>query len=282
LHFVTAADIHWLVALVAPRVIASCARRYRQLELDEPTFARSNAILVEALSSGPPLNRTALMAILEQRGISTTGQRAPYLLARASYDRLICQGATIRNDPTYQLLPAAPSGVPQPDNAEAVAELARRYFKSRGPATLADFGWWSGLPMADIKRAVASLGDELIEDRIDGQTYWRHAATPSATNDLTRAYLLPGFDEYLLSYKDRSAVMDIAYMKTLTPTNGMMPPTMVYDGQVIGTWRRTLQKKSVSVALNPYAPLSVAQIHAFEKALELYQAFIGLPTTFTG
>ncbi len=274
LHFVAASDIHWMVALVAPRIIAACARRYRELDLDEPTFARSNDIILNMLGSGPPLNRTALMTALNQQGISTAGQRAPYLLQRASLERLICQGATTRNDPTYQLLPDAGSTLL--DKTDALVELARRYFRSRSPATLADFGWWTGLPVADLKRAVAALASELIEEEIDGKRYWRHEDTPASDSAPDAAYLLPGFDEYLLSYKDRSASVDMAHLKTLTPTNGILPATMVYQGRVIGRWRRTLQKDRVTVALAPYAPLDFAQERAFVEAAERYAAFIGL------
>ncbi|MHB8629241.1 MAG: winged helix DNA-binding domain-containing protein [Aggregatilineales bacterium] len=277
LHFVAASDIHWMLALVAPRIIAANARRYRELELDQPTFARSNPILVEALTQSAPLNRTALMAILKQHGISTTGQRAPYLLQRASLDRLICQAATVKNDPTYQLLRVPGSDAALFDTTAALAELTRRYFQSRGPATVADFGWWSGLPIADVKRGMAALKPELVEETIDGQSYWRHRDTPTSDNPPSCAYLLPGFDEYLLSYKDRSASLDMPYMKTLTPANGMLNPTMVYDGRVIGTWRRTFQKKSVQVTLSPFAPLNLAQERAFAEALARYGAFIGLP-----
>ncbi len=277
LHFVAASDIHWMLALVAPRIIAASARRYRELELDEPTFARSNPILVEALTNSAPLNRTALMAILEQHGISTTGQRAPYLLQRASMDRLICQAATVKNDPTYQLLEVPDANTALFDTTAALAELTRRYFQSRGPATVADLGWWSGLPIAAVKRGMAALQSELVEEIIEGQSYWRHRDTPTSGDPLSRAYLLPGFDEYLLSYKDRSASLDMAHMRTLTPANGMLNPTMVYDGRVIGTWRRTFQKKSVTVTFSPFAPLSPAQERAFAEALEQYGVFIGLP-----
>ncbi len=281
LHFVSASDIHWLLALLAPRIIASIARRYRELDLDEPTFARSNAILVERLKQGPPLNRTTLMATLEEAGISTKGQRAPYLLQRAALDRLICQGVTLKNDPTYHLLEALDTNNGLLDSAAAITELARRYFLSRSPATAADFGWWSGLPMAHVKRGIAAIETELIEETRDGKRYWRHRATPIAAETPAQGYLLPGFDEYLLSYKDRSASVDMTHLKTLTPTNGMMPSTMVYAGRVIGRWRRTLQKESVAVALQPFAALDTDQVRAFESALARYGRFLGLPVQQT-
>jgi hypothetical protein len=104
LHFVAASDIRWLLALVAPRIIARNARRYSELELDERTLARSNAVLADALQGGRQLNRSDLLGVLEQNSISTQGQRAAYMLQRASLDGLICQGVMRRNDPTYMSL----------------------------------------------------------------------------------------------------------------------------------------------------------------------------------
>ena len=100
LHFVAATDVRWLLALLAPRLIARNARRYAELELDERTLARSNAVLAGALRGGNRYDRRELLAILERNGISTRGQRAAYMLQRASLDGLICQGVVRGNNPT--------------------------------------------------------------------------------------------------------------------------------------------------------------------------------------
>jgi hypothetical protein len=98
LHFVAAPDVRWLLALVAPRIIARNTRRYSELELDERTLARSNAVQADTLRGGERLDRRSLLAILEENGISTRGQRAAYMLQRASLDDLICQSAVRRSN----------------------------------------------------------------------------------------------------------------------------------------------------------------------------------------
>jgi len=61
---------------------------------------------------------------------------------------------------------------------EALAELARRYFTSHGPATVQDFAWWSGLPVADARSGIGMLKHQMIHEDVDGQTYWFAASTP--------------------------------------------------------------------------------------------------------
>ena len=90
--------------------------------------------------------------MLEQNRISTEGQRGVYMLQRASLDGLICQGVMHSNNPTFMKLEENPHKMMEPE--EALAELARRYFTSRGPATLQDYIWWSGLSAAPIKTVV--------------------------------------------------------------------------------------------------------------------------------
>jgi hypothetical protein len=158
LHFVAAPDVRWLLALVAPRIIARNTRRYSELELDERTLARSNAVQADTLRGGERLDRRSLLAILEENGISTRGQRAAYMLQRASLDDLICQSAVRRSNSTYMTLDEALPEAGTMEHGEAVAELARRYFTSRGPATLQDFVWWSGL--VDSGRQSRPRGDQ--------------------------------------------------------------------------------------------------------------------------
>jgi hypothetical protein len=278
LHFVAAADIHWLLALVAQRLISGSAHRYKELELDEPTLVHSNNVLAGALQSGKQLTRTELFAILEQNGISTKGQRGVHILQRASLDGLICQGVTQRNNPTFFSFDELPPQTKMFVREEALAELAQRYFISRGPATLQDFIWWSGLSSADARVGLDAIESQLLWETIDGQTYWRSSSAPSKQENLKIAYLLPGFDEYLLAYKDRSASLDVPRYKRTTPTNGMLPATIVIDGRVVGTWKRVLdlKKDRVFIEANPFAAFNEEENNVFALAAGRYGEYLGL------
>jgi hypothetical protein len=276
LHLVNAADVHWLLALLGPNIVAGSARRYRELELDKTALERSRALMVRALEDSQTCDRKTLMSLLEQEGISTAGQRAPYMLAHAALTGSIYQSAVIRNEPLYSLLP-----YPKPEalltREEALAELARRYFVSRGPATLADFVWWSGLSTADARLGLRAVQKDLLREQIAGSDYWWMPGEAAQPIQVDGAFLLPGFDEYCLSYKDRRAILDVEYIRQLTPKNGMLPATIIVDGLVSGVWKRVFKKGTVEISASPAAPLTAEQRESLATAAERFGAFLQVP-----
>jgi hypothetical protein len=278
LHFVAPADVRWMLALLTPRVIAGQRSRHRQLGLDQAVFDRSRDLLTGALEGGRQLTRAALFEILEAAGIATAGQRGIHILARLAYDGLLCFATRYGKQQTFALLEEwVPAAKPLARD-EALAELAGRYFTSHGPATLQDFTWWSGLTVADAKVGIELAGPRLEQRVVDGRTYWFAAegAVPAASPASSTAWLLPPFDEYTVAYKDRSAVLDPA-RGGLVSSNGIFYPTIVLDGQVVGTWKRSFKKGSVAITLSPFSPLKKKERQAVAVAAERYGAFLGLP-----
>ena len=276
LHYVAAVDARWMLKLGAPRIIARAASRYRQLELDEATFAKSNRVLTRALQGGEQLTRAELAAALNRAGISTDGQRLIHILSRSALDGLTCYAARRGKQFTFALLEEWVAAARTLERDEALAELAKRYFTSRGPATLQDFVWWSGLTTADARAGLEMAKPHLAQETIKGQTYWLSYATPAAKETLQTAYLLPAYDEYTVAYRDRSAVLNSCYAKRADSGNGIFSPVMVLAGQVVGTWKRTLKKGSVIITPNPFTRLKQAEKHAFTRAARQYGAFLGL------
>lgn len=278
LHFVAAADIRWILGLTAPGIIAGCARRYRELGLDEPTLAHSSILLAESLQGGVQRTRTELLAMLEQHGISTQGQRAPYLLQRASLDGHICQSVTQRNNPTYRALDEVAAHVPQIARAEALAMLALRYFTSHGPATLQDFVWWSGLPTRDARSGLEAVRAQLHAETLDAKVYWLNPAILTAPHDAAALHLLPGFDEYLLGYRDRSAVLDPQYWNQVVPGgNGVFMPMIVIGGRIAGVWKRVVKKDSVIITPAPFTAFGADEQAALAAAAQRYGDYLGMP-----
>ena len=276
LHFVAGSDVHWLLELLAPRIIARNARRYRELELDEKTLYRSNNILKNALSDNNQLNRRELLAILEKKGISTEGQRAPYMLQRASIDGLICQGVTHLNNPIYMSMDELPRSRTM-EREDALAELAKRYFNGHGPATLKDFVWWSGLLVNDAKAGLELIKHELEKEIINGKTYWL-SSNLTGRFDSPKVNLLPWFDEFLLSYRDRSASIGAEQVKQmLKSTNGMLSSTIILDGRVVGKWKRTIRKDNILLELKYFRTLNDLEKDALKSEILRYGEFIGLP-----
>ncbi len=283
LHVVAAADVRWLLDLLAPRRLAQAAYRRRQLDIDEDTLARSRAVCQKALQGGRQLERGAMFALLESHGISTAGQRGIHILGTLAQEGLLCLGARSGKQFTFALLDEWVPHARSLPRDEALAELARRYCVGHGPAAVQDFAWWSGLTLSDARAALAAAAPHLQQEVIDGDTYWQAAGAPDAANvdseELADAvHLLPGFDEYLLGYTDRSAVLDPRHALLTHPgTNGMMLPVLVVGGRVVGVWKRAIKKKAVALNFTPFEPLTVAQKEAVAGAAERYGHFLQLP-----
>lgn len=276
LHFVAAADIRWMLELLTPRVVANNAQRLiRQFGLDEAVFARSKDLFERALEGGKQLTRNAMYEVLEAGGVSTASQRGLHILGRLAQDGVICFGARAGKQQTFALLDEWAPGAKRMARDEALAEIAKRYFTSHGPATLQDFAWWSGLTTADAKAGLEMAKRFLVQEVSDGQTHWLASSTPAAKDSSPTAYLLPAFDEYTVAYKDRSAVLDPKYTKQANSGNGIFYPAFVVDGRVVGTWKRAIKKNTVIITPSPFAKLRRAESGAFAEATSCYGKFLG-------
>lgn len=279
-HFVSPADIRWLLALTAPRVQQTMASYNRKLELDEAAFRCTNELLAKALRGGKQLTRDELAAALRQAGIPTEGeQRVTFIMMRAELDGVICSGARRGKQFTYALLAERAPQARTLARDEALAELTRRYFSSHGPATAQDFAWWSGLTLTDVKAGLALASSHLQQEMIDGQTYWYSYSMPSAPlPDVARtAHLLPDYDEYTVGYTDRSTIFDTAHTSKLDPRGGLLMNTMALDGQIVGNWKRTFKKNSMVIAANPFIALSSAETRLFAASANRYGEFFQMP-----
>jgi hypothetical protein len=275
LHLVAAEDVHWLLKLIEPSVTPQIDRVINANGMDAQTLARAYELIAQALDGGVKLDRTQLLEHLQNHGIPAKAQFGRYVLHRASATGLIGQGPTISNRQTFMRIDhLPPSRFSRP---EALAELARRYFTSRGPATVQDFAYWAALTQTDARAGLEAVKHELEHESVGKLTYWLPANLPQ-TFAMPRVEALPGFDEYLLGYKDRSASLDADHYRFWCPgKNGMFNPTIVSSGRVVGMWKRTLQKGTVTIQAEPIVPLSDDEAAAFTAAAQRYADFLGLP-----
>ncbi len=275
-HFVTPADIRWLLALTAPRVHATNASMYRRLELDSVTVKRCHKALTKALHGNRQLTRDELRAALQTAGIAAeNGQRLAYIVMHAELEGLICSGARRGKQFTYALLEERVPPARTLKRAEALSELAQRYFVSRGPATVQDFAKWSGLTVTDARLGFEAVKDQLHHVAQNGEDYWLPPLITSTPAVSPTAYLLSVYDEYVSSYKDRSAINDAEVGLKLFTMGGALSYIVVVDGQIVGTWRRTLDKDTVSIQLDYLSRVTKAQRQAVAAAAERYGAFLG-------
>lgn len=274
LQLIAAEDVHWLLALVGSRIIArGAADDVRRFGLDEAEFARIDK-LFDKILRGKQMTRKETYAALEANGISTDGQRGYHILARAGLKGQICFGEWHGKAETFTLLDEwlLPTRTLKRD--EALAELALRYFRSHGPATLQDFAWWSSLTVAEARAGIAGAKPKLIQETVGEAMYWLTDDVAPAKVKSPDVHVLPGFDEYLLGYTDRSPILEKVHNASVIHSNGIFKPTVVVDGQIVGTWGRRAVKDKLIVTPMMFAPLSAKAQQAFEAAQQEFAAFI--------
>lgn len=280
LHLVAAEDIGWMLDLTATRTVQSLTRRYRELGLDEATFERAQDVAIGVLEGGRALPRSELFEFFEKEGISTAGQRAPHILGRLCQNRTLCLGPMLG---VHQAVVLMDEWVPQPrrlERDEALGEFVRRFFLSHGPATIRDFAWWTKLPLRDAAVGLAIAREQLEELVVDGTSYWMAPGLPERTS--SGVQLLPGFDEYLLGYQDRSAVLAAEHWQAIVPgNNGVFQPTIVSGGRVVGTWRRKSTPAGVTVTPMLFEPLPKATLTRLTTSVAGYGRFLGSPVAMS-
>lgn len=277
LHFVPAEDAAWMMRLLSPRSLATAVGRWRQLGLDESVFARARGVVERALEGGRRLSRPAIRVLLSRAGVDTAGQRAYHILWYLGQIGLICFGPPERRQQTFVLLDEWVRKPRVLERDEALGELCRRYFSGHSPATIHDFASWAGLTLADARRGVAVGGSKLGNHAVEGRDYLSAIEPDHSTGAPAEMHLLPGFDEFLLGYRDRRAVLRPSDAFKVAPGgNGIFKPIVVVNGKVVGTWKRAARKDSVEVAAELFAQ-PVPDREEFRSAAQRYADFLGLP-----
>jgi len=280
-HFVTPADIGWMLALTAPRVHQFSTHAHRQFELDSRTLSRARTIIARALSDGSQLTRAELAAALRRGGITASGPRLGLLTIDIEINKIMCSGALRGRQHTYARFDSrVPESRPRTREG-SLAELTKRFFTGHGPATLRDFSWWSGLTLRDVREGLDLAKSELTLERVDDLEYW--VGSDPATdrlNPLSRrvrgsdphpvAHLLPNYDEYLIAYKDRGLVgaSDLSAQEAYTHQ-------IVIDGQFVGTWKPVATKDGVRLDMKLRRALNSTEDRALQRAAADYGQFVG-------
>ncbi len=281
-HFVSPADIRWMLAFSAPRVHALNAYYYRQAGLDDRTFKRSCAMIQRSLAGGKHLTRVELAERLRRAKVAADGLKLGYLMMHAELEGVICSGPRRDKQFTYALLDERVPRTKAIGRDEALARLTTRYFTSHGPATLRDFVWWSGLTVRDAKLGIEMAKGALAEETIDGRLHWSASSKPApAARRASPVYLLPNYDEYLIAYKDRPAADSSRAANMEARSNGAFPHHLIIDGRLSGSWRRTVKANSVVIEVAPYKPLSKAHARAVTGEADCYGEFLNMPVELT-
>ncbi|QCQ91434.1 winged helix DNA-binding domain-containing protein [Rhodococcus sp. SGAir0479] len=256
LHFVAAEDLPWMLALSGARTVSSAAARHRGLGIDDAAVTHAREVALAALD-GTALDRPELMRAWEEAGIETGQQRGPHLLWTLALTGVVCLGPVREG---RQRVVRIDQWIERPrvlDIDAALAEWALRYFRSHGPATLDDFVWWTKLPVRQARTALEAAAPDLEHLSVGGRDYFLDPAVPALLEQHQRSargvFLLPGFDEFILGYRDRTAAVAAEFECLLHPgNNGMFKPTVVDNGRVVGTWRRADRGATRNIDATPF------------------------------
>jgi hypothetical protein len=257
LHLVAAEDLHWLIGLLGPRVLAGAPARRAQLGITDESIEQARLIAVDTLSGGRRLSRKELLGALSDGGVEVVGQRGYHLLWYLSQTSTLCLGPMAEGEQSFVLMDdwiRAPRRL-EPD--EALAELAGRFFRGHGPATVKDLARWANIRITEARAGLAATRGTLARLEVDGIEYFLDPGTPdllaACRKEARGTFLLPGFDEFVLGYGDRSAVLDPSFADRIVPGgNGMFRPTVVSDGRIVGTWQWTGRGAGRTVSATPF------------------------------
>ena len=277
LFFVAAEELRWVLRVTSPRTLSGSATRQRQLGLDAAALDRAREATIAALQGGRALARDEYFALLRSIDIDPAAQRGYHVIWYLAQTGLLCWGST---SGTQQALVLLDEWVPHSRDLggdEALRELALRYFTGHGPATLRDFAWWAKLTLASARTGLALASDELVELDHGGEAYWaseREVDRAAGRRRSAAVHALPGFDEYLLGYTDRSLPLDDEHFARIVPGgNGIFLPMIVAGGRIVGTWRRAEKSGGVTVTPDAFSDLSERESAAFARSAGAFARF---------
>ena len=296
LHWVATADAGWLTALLAAPSMRAAARVLEREGVIDEVVERAGRLWTEHLTGAGAMTRAEASAALTAGGVDPSGQRTYHLLVRQHQLGLLRQGPIRRTgagpasfEPTFVLADGGAAGavgaaggcgsVRRPERAEALAILADRYVASHGPVTERDFAGWCDQPLRLVREAVAATEGRVRVETVGEAAYLVHEdAPPAASEQTSPVLLLPGFDEWLLGYKDRSAQLTREQERAVVPGgNGVFRGTLVADSAVVGTWRRAVARGTITVEVTPFTRPSRALRSGADEAAAAYGRFWELP-----
>lgn len=273
-HLVSGEDVHWLTELTAPQIITRMRSRQKQLGLTHKLIEKSNELIRKELTDKKFAKREELTAVLEAAGFDPGDNRMAYLLIFAELGGIISSGPFQGNVATYSLLKSKTQSMGDFNRGAALEELTRRYFRSHGPATLGDFIWWSGLKKTEARKSLEGISDNLSRAKCEDQEFWYYPE--ESRSGEARAWLLPSYDEFYISYKDRSILLDEKLHKSAVSENGVFRPMILAENKIYGTWKRALQKNKVIIECNFFSTPSKKIRSMIEDAAGEFALFMGI------
>ncbi|RHR82781.1 winged helix DNA-binding domain-containing protein [Odoribacter sp. AF15-53] len=271
-HLVAAEDIRWMIKLSGRRIKSAYESYWRHHEITEELHGKCNDLIVAALEGNKSLTRQEIGEVLSRAGIVVDDSRIGCFVGRAEVDGVICSGVDKGKQRTYALLDERVPATSELHREEALAKLAIKYFRSHSPASLQDFVWWSGLSVSEAKQAIGLIDAELITERMEGNDWFIHESCGRRVRTKRVLHLLPSYDEYLISYKDRSMSINPEYYAKAFNTFGLFYPVILCNGKIVGNWKMVKRKQTV-IESSFFVPDIDVDEEELSKAKERFRIF---------
>jgi hypothetical protein len=274
-HIVAAENLRWMMDLSAPQLIRTLNSYNKQVGLETKDLIKAEKNILKILAKNNHSTRDEIMLVLQKEKIKTDDYRSAHIMFHCELNGLVCNGIRKGKEISYALLDERIPVSKKISREEALKKLAEIYFQSHSPATLKDFGWWSGLNQTDAKIAIESINKKLETIQANDLTYYVYE-TDSVSGDIPptpfkggitankEIYLLPAFDEYLISYAHRFDAIEKEKAALAFTNNGIFKPVIIHQGKVIGIWKRTISGKKMKTEIFPFEKIS----NQLEKEIE--------------
>ncbi|MDR2065377.1 MAG: winged helix DNA-binding domain-containing protein [Prevotellaceae bacterium] len=276
-HLVAAEDIRWMLDLCKEKIKAASASRDKYLEITEKLFSQTNNLIAKMLEGNNHLTRCEIADNLNKSGIKINAARMVHFMYRAEAEGIVCSGADKEKQQTYALIDERIKATKKLNKDEALVKLATKYFKSHSPACLHDFNWWSGLSIVDSKLAINLIDSDLIKEKTSTSILFIHKSVKLKSDFEECACLLPAFDEYIISYKNRDSVIDRQYQAQAFTKNGIFHPVIMYNGKITGIWNKIINKNRVEIKKQLFDEKLKIKSELLRKSENKYMSFLSHP-----
>lgn len=275
-HLVAGEDIRWMLDLSGQRIKKAMESWAKGggMEIPESLYVKCNKLMEKILEGNKSLTKQEIGEALEQAGMAMDNSYVTHLMARAETEGILCSGADRNGKPTYALLEEHVAPARELHREEALARLAIHYFRSHSPASLNDFTWWSGLSVTEAKQAVGLIDAELIRETFASLELFVHQSFSRQAKADDVLHFLPSYDEYLISYKERTTVMDLQHHSKAFNSWGIFYPVILHNGRIVGNWTKSVKKGAVTINTSFFEPDRCPDEGAIRAAEERYRAFM--------
>ena len=237
-QLVSANDYWSMIELFAPKAIAVTKgwMSSNKISIPDEELMRVREILSQTAADMGSVIKEDFVCALAEKDIKMDDHRLSYHIRMAELSGILCSGDLLPHKATYALTANKVNRREKMDRDEVLLHITHQYFRSRQPATLEDFVWWSGLNISDCRKGIVLLGNHIYMEKFKGREFYLTDDCRTRGFRKSKFLLIPPYDEYLISYKSRDIVLPSEHRHRAHNNSGIFQPIIAYDGMICGNW----------------------------------------------